>query len=156
MDDMGTWTKLLGKSQDDTALKAALAAAGVKKIPKLGRDEFRVFADLKGHGMSIEMTDEAVLKDLTDQDRGEGPLILTGVDAFIERKKNRDVYKGKLPYNLAPDMTRADVRKVLGSPKVSDDQVPYDLWLRDKFEVTVGYTKDLKVGHVNVEVAKSR
>jgi hypothetical protein len=151
MNDMGTWTKLIGKSQDDPVLKAALAAAGVKKLPKLGRDAFRVFADLKGHGMTIEMTDEAVLKKLTDQDRGEGPLILTGVAAYIERKKNRDVYKAKLPYNLAADMTRADVRKILGAPKASDDEMPYDIWSREKFKVTVGYTKDLKMGHVYVE-----
>jgi len=154
---MGTWTKLLGKSQDDPALKAALAAAGVKKLPKLGKDAFRVFADLKGHGMTIEMTDEAVLKKLVDQDRGEGPLILTGVDAYIERKKSRDVYKGKLPYNLSADMTREDVRKILGTPKSSDDEIViYDIWSRDSLKVTVGYTKELKVGHVYVEVPKPR
>jgi hypothetical protein len=156
MEDMGTWIKLLGKSQDEPALKAALAAAGVKKVPKVARDDFSVIFDLKGHGMSVEMTDEAYLKKLDDQDIGEGPLILTGVDAYIERKKNRDLYKGKLPHGLAADMTRTDVRKLLGAPKAGDDQVPYDSWLLDKLAVTIGYTKDLKLGHVNVEVPKTR
>jgi hypothetical protein len=151
--DMTTWIKLLGKSQDDAAIKSALAAAGVKKIPKLDRDDYSVIFDLKGHGMSLEMTDEAHLKDLDDQDVGEGPLILTGVDAYLERRNSRDLYKGTLPYNLAAGMTRADLREMFGPPDDSDDQVPFDSWLRDGLEVIVGYTKELKLGHVNVEVA---
>ena len=83
--DMEIWIKLLGKTQDDAALKAALTAAGVKRVPKLPKDDYSVIFDLKGHGMSLEMTDEAEVKDLDDQDIGEGPLILTGVDAYIVR-----------------------------------------------------------------------
>src|SRR5256885_2190826 len=80
--DMETWRKLLGKSQDDPAFKAELAAAGVRKIPKLDKGDFEVIFDLKGHGLWLEMTDEAYLKKLDDQDIGEGPLILTVVGAY--------------------------------------------------------------------------
>ena len=152
--DMATWIKLLGKTQDDAALKAALAAAGVKKIPKLGRDDYSVIFDVKGHGMSLEMTDEAEFKDLEDQDIGEGPLILTGVDAYLERRNSRDLYTGTLPYKLVAGMTRADLRKMFGNPDSSDEQVPYDSWLRDHLELIVGYTKDLRLEHVNVELVK--
>jgi hypothetical protein len=102
--------------------------------------------------MTIEMFDEAYLKKLDDQDIGEGPLILTAVDAYVQRKTNRDLYKGKLPYNLAADMTRDAVRKVLGTPKVIDDQTPADLWSRDKLEIMVRYSQDLKLGYISVGI----
>ena len=152
--DMAPWIKMLGKTQDDAALKAALAAAGVKKIPKLDKDDYSVIFDLKGHGMSLEMTDEAEFKSLDDQDIGEGPLIFTGVDAYIVRRNSRDLYTGALPYNLQADMTRADLRKLLGDPDDSDEQVPFDSWLRGTVELIVGYTKDFTLGHVNVELVK--
>ena len=86
--DMETWRKLLGKSQDDKAVKAALVATGVKKPPKLAKDDVSVIVDLKGHGMWLKMIDEAFLKKLDDQDIGEGPLILTSVGAYVQRRKN--------------------------------------------------------------------
>lgn len=155
MDAMKTWIGLLGMSQDDAALKSALAAAGVAKVPKLGRDDFSVIFDLKGHGMSLQMTDEAYLRRVKNQDIGEGPLILSVVDAYLERRKSRDLYKGDLPFGLAAGMTRTDVKKVLGSPTTSYEDVPADIWNRDGFEVTVGFTKELKLGHVAVEVPRS-
>jgi hypothetical protein len=154
--DMGTWIQLLGKSQDDPAVKAALAAAGVKKIPKLPKDDLNVIFDLKGHGLSLRMTDEAWLKRLKDQDIGEGPLILTVVNAYFVRKKNKDLYTGALPYKLAASMTRADVRKTLGPPAESGADIPYDIWLRDGLEVTAGYTDDLNLKHFKVELPRSQ
>lgn len=143
--EMETWRKLLGKSQDDPAVKAALAAAGVKKIPKLDEDDTEVSFNLKGHGLWLVMTDEAFLKDLDDQDIGEGPLILTGVGAYLDRPNSRDLYKGTLPYKIAADMTKAAVRKALGPPTSSDDESRFDLWSRDGLEVIARYTKDWKL-----------
>jgi len=148
--DIGTWIELLGRSQDDPAVKGALAAAGLKKPPKLDKDNFRVHVELKGQGMSIVMMDEAYLKKLEDQDIGEGPLILTTVDAYLRRKKSGPLYKGKLPYNLAPDMTRDDVRRGLGSPTQIDDETPADSWSRDGFEVVALYTQDLTLRYIKV------
>lgn len=154
--DMETWVELLGKSQDDPAVKAALATAGVKKIPKLGKDDLSVIFDLKGHGLSLEMTDEAWLKRLKDQDIGEGPLILTSVDAYFVRRKSKDLYKGALPYKLAASVTQADLRKTFGPPARTGDDIPYDIWLRDRLEVTAGYTNDLKLEHFKLKVPRSR
>ena len=150
--DIDTWRKLLGKSQDDKSVKAALAAAGVKKSPKLDKDDVSVIVDLKGHGMWLKMIDEAFLKKLDDQDIGEGPLILTGVGAYLKRRKNRDLYKGTLPYKLSAGMIRADVRRTLGPPTSSDDEFLFDTWLRDALEVIAGYTEDLELAHVNLQV----
>jgi hypothetical protein len=154
--DMGTWIDLLGKSQDDSAVKAALAAAGVKKVPKLPKDDLSVIFDLKGHGLALEMSDEAWLKRLKDQDIGEGPLILTSVDAYFVRKKSKDVYKGALPYKLAADVTKAELRKKFGRPARTGDDIPYDIWVRDGLEVTAGYTDDLGLEHFEVKVPRSK
>ena len=111
--------------------------------------------DLKGHGMSLEMTDEAYFRRLDDQDIGEGPLILTAVDAYVERRKSQDLYKGKFPYKLTASMTREAIRKVLGLPTTTDEDVPADIWMRDGLRVVAGYTKDLRLGDLNLEVPRS-
>ncbi len=153
--DMETWIKLLGKSQDDPAVKAALTAAGVKKIPKLDKDGFRVFLDLKGHGLWLEMTDEAFLKKLKDQDIGEGPLILFCVEAILEHRKIRDLYKGHLPYKLVAGMSQDDLRKTLGPPTSIIDDIPADIWMRDGLEVNVNYTHGLKLERLSVSLPRT-
>lgn len=143
--DIDAWTKLFGKSEDNAELKVALAAAGVKKKPKLKKDHTFVQFDLPGHGLALRMTDEAYLKDLDDQDIGEGPLILSGVIAYLDSSESDDLYKGKLPHKLAAGMTRAAVRKILGRPKRStnDDDPPIsDTWLLDGLEIIANYTDE--------------
>ena len=153
--DIETWIKLLGKSQDDPNVKAALTAAGVKKIPKLDKDDFSVIFDLKGHGLWLEMTDEAYLKKLEDQDIGEGPLILTSVEALLDHRKIRDLYKGTLPYKLVPGMTQDELRKLLGSPASIIDDIPADIWLREGLEVNVNYTKGLILERLSVSLPEA-
>jgi hypothetical protein len=141
---MGMWIELLGKSQDDPQVKAALAAAGVKKLPKRDKDDPSVIFELKGQHLWLEMTDEAYQNDLTDQDIGEGPLLLTSVEAALSPGKPKGGYQGSLPLGLSAGMTQADVRRVLGEPSTIIDDVPADIWLRDGLEVNVTYTQDLK------------
>ena len=144
--DIETWMKLLGKSQDDNAVKVALAAAGINKIPRLKKGYFDVTVELKGHGLSLVMHDEAFLKKLDDQDIGEGPLILTGVGAFLDKSANRDFYKGTLPYGITADMTQAVLRQTLGPPTRSKDApAAFDLWFRDGVEAVARYTKEWKL-----------
>lgn len=154
--DVEAWMNLLGRSEDDKSLKAALTAAGVKKIPKLKKEFFRVFFDVKGEGLWLEMTDEAHFKKLTDQDVGEGPLILTEVGAYLDKSRSRHLYKGALPYKLAVGMTQADLRKTFGRPARSGDAPPFDIWLRDDLEITAGYTKDLKFAHLAHKLLRPR
>ncbi|MBL0726379.1 hypothetical protein [Piscinibacter sp. HJYY11] len=137
--DFEAWTKLFGKSQDDPDLKAALAAAGVKKIPKLDEDETFVQIELKGHGLELILTDEAILKELDDQDLGEGPLIASGLLAKLGKTHGRDLYKGPLPSGLTAALSQADVRKLLGQP--DDHDIDVDIWKKDGLELSVDYTK---------------
>jgi hypothetical protein len=147
-----TWIKLLGKNQHDSTLKKALVSAGVKKIPKLDRDNSAVLFDIKGHGLSVEMVDEAYLKDLAGKEKGDCPLILSGVCAYLVRKKNNDLYKGKLPYDLSNHLTQDQVREIFGPSQMEITDVPADIWLHNGLVVTVGFTKELKMGHLTVEL----
>jgi hypothetical protein len=141
--DLETWTKLFGKTQDDPAVKAALGTAGVKKVPKLDEDDTRVKIPLKGHGLEVMLTDEAFLKELEDQDLGEGPLIVSGV--FV-RCHGRDCYAGKLPHGLACEMSQGAVRKLLGPPNEKDDDIPVDIWKlkKPKLELVINYAPEGK------------
>jgi hypothetical protein len=143
--DLEAWRDLFGKSQDDPAVKEALAAAGTRKIPKLGANSTDVRFDLKGHGLWLIMTDEADLKELDDLDIGEGPLILSGATAYLDKSASSDLYNGKLPYKITGDMTRADLRKTLGRPTSSNDVTRFDVWLREGVEIVARYTKDWKL-----------
>ena len=142
---MGSWIELLGKSQDDPQLQAALAAAGVKKIPKRDKDDFSVIFELKGQHLWLEMTDEAYHKGLKDQDIGEGPLILTSVEAALGQGKGKGGYQGSLPFGLSAGITQDAVRHVLGKPSTVIADVPADIWLRDGMELNVTYTRDLQL-----------
>jgi hypothetical protein len=133
------WTKLLGKSQDDDDLLAAIAEAGVKRIPKLRDDETFVQVELKGHGLEIILTDEAILKELADQGLGEGPLVLSGVIARLDTSQGRDLYTGPLPSGITATLSQAALRTLLGKPDDSDIDV--DNWMRGDLELGVDYTK---------------
>lgn len=137
--DFDAWTKLLGKGRDDADVKRALAAAGVKKIPKLGEDETFVQIELKGRGLELVLTDEAILEELEGQALGEGPLIVSGVVAKLDKAQGRDLYKGPLPHGITAAMSQAELRKKLGKPAQSD--VDADVWLEDGRELGVSYTK---------------
>jgi hypothetical protein len=137
--DFETWTKFLGKTQDDADLKTALAAAGVKKIPKLDPDETFVQIELKGQGLELVLTDEAILKELDDQDLGEGPLIVSGVVAKLDKAQGRDLYKGALPHGITAAMSQSELRKLLGKPGESD--IDADVWMQGAWELGVSYTK---------------
>lgn len=139
--DLDDWKRLFGKSQDDPAVKAALTAAGLKRIPKLEEDDTDVRCPLKGTGLELVMTDEAFLKDLSDQEIGEGPLIVSGVLAKCSKSHGRDLYLGKLPNGLSSDMSREDVRKVLGRPTSMDEDLFVDVWTGKQLEIVVRYTR---------------
>ncbi len=140
--DFEAWMKLFGTSQDDPQLKAALAAAGVKKLPKLDDEETSVQLELKGHGLELILTDEASLKKLEDQDVGEGPLILSGVVAKLGKSQGRDLYAGKLPLGVAATMSQDAVRKLLGKPTTTGERHPVDIWTSQQQEVVARYPKD--------------
>jgi hypothetical protein len=139
--DFEAWMQFFGTSQDDLSLNAALATAGIKKVPKLDAYSRSVQFALKGHGLELIMTDEATLKALKDRDVGEGPLILSGVLAKLGASQ-RDHYQGELPFGITPHMSQDALRKLLGKPDVTETEPDVDIWRGKKYEVSVRYAKD--------------
>ena len=139
--DFEAWMQLFGTSQDDPKLKAALLAAGVKKVPKLDEEEMSVQFELRGQGLELIMTDEAILKKLKNQDVGEGPLIMSGVLGKLGKKYGRDIYLGELPLGLAADMSQDAVRKLLGKPTTTDTEPDIDIWIGKRSKVAISYSK---------------
>lgn len=140
--DFEAWTQFFGTSQDDPQLKGALASAGVKKLPKLDKGQTSVQFELKGLGLELIMTDEASLKELKDQDVGEGPLIMSGVLAKLGKSHGRDAYMGKLPFGIAPNMSQDAVRRLLGTPTSTVVRHPVDVWTSKLNEIVANYPKD--------------
>jgi len=129
---MSTWIDLLGKSQDDPHVQAALAAAGVKKVPKPSGGS--AIFELKGHHLWLVMTKAF---------HSKRPMTLTSVEAVLSHRKKPGGYLGPLPLGLAANMSQDAIRRVLGTPLTIVDDVPADIWLRDGIEVNVTYTQDL-------------
>lgn len=149
--DFEAWMKFFGTSQDAPQLKAALATARVKKVPKLNDEETSIQFELKGHGLELVMTDESTLKKLKDQDVGEGPLIMSGVVAKLGKSHGRDAYMGKLPFGVAADMSQDVVRNLLGKPTSTGERHPVDIWTRRENEIVVRYPKDCQsITHLSV------
>jgi hypothetical protein len=141
--DFLSWPPFFGRSADDPALAAALAAAGVTKKPKLQRDRAFVQFDLKGQGLALRFTDEAYLRELEDQDIGEGPLVFSGVLAYLNASVSDHLYRKPLPSGLEADMPRAEVRAKLGAPdRSTDEEDPpiLDAWTRNGLEVIATYS----------------
>lgn len=139
--DLEHWKPLLGKPQTDLTLKAALADAGVKRIPKLAEDDTDVRFPLKGTGLELVMTDEAYLKGL-DEELGKRPLILSGVLAKCGKSHGKDLYTGSLSDGMNAAMSRDAVRKVMGRPSSKDDDIPVDIWEKKNLEFVVRYASD--------------
>ena len=144
--DIEGWKKLFGRTQDDPELVSALAGAGVKKVPRLEKGYVDVSLNLRGHGMWLVLNDEASLRRLEDQDIGEGPLVLCGVGAYLDKSVSRDLYSGELPYDIDAGMTRDELRDKMGTPRESKDAVaPFDMWLVDDLQVIASYGKGWKL-----------
>jgi len=81
-------------------------------------------------------------------------LLLTGVDAYVETPKARNLYRGPLPFQLAASMTRDEVARLLGKPAQSGEDIPYDSWHKEGLTVTIGFTQGvLRISHVEVALA---
>lgn len=131
--NFGTWFALLGHLDSEPAVVAALAAAGVKRVPKV-RDGVSSIFELKRHALWLEFHRAG---------RRATPLVLMSVQATLT-----DGYDGELPFGLAANLNQAQVRTLLGAPSTIIDDVPADLWLRDGIEWNLTFTSDRKLATV--------
>jgi len=132
--DYKQWVDLFGRTTEDEALQAALAAVGVDKPPVIPKDELRARVEL--NGIMLIFTDEALFPDL--EEVGEGGGVLTRVVLFLKDGS----YTGSLPFDLNRDDTQEALRARFGDPIKEDEEFRWDEWKVDELLLRVKYTGD--------------
>lgn len=128
------WLDLLGRNTEDSTLRDALAKAGVKKIPKIKRDETDVRIEL-GKSLMLIISSGEIFSDFVD-DGGDGVNVLTGV--FF-----RPDPKTPLPNDIQVSDTQKKLRARFGEP-IEGDRYRADAWLIDGRTLWVDYDKSFE------------
>jgi hypothetical protein len=138
--DYKQWVNLFGKTPDDPDVKKAVAAAGIVKPLKIGADELSVAADLPKGGMTIEFTDESIVR----PGGLAGKPILTSVMMLLQHPSIKELYNGPLPHGIVKKTSKAGMRARFGEPVESDEDRRWDTWIVDGMRVSATYSRDLE------------
>jgi hypothetical protein len=123
---------LLGKFSDSDEIKEWLKTIGAPQ-PKLPKGERTAHAEAKQAGIDAIFRDEASATGNGALAIGEGGLVLTNI-TFFAIEKGYDRYHGELPFGVNFEMSRDQVRALLGNPEFSKDRLRLDRWrLEDKW-----------------------
>jgi hypothetical protein len=148
------WVDLFGKAADDSAVRSAVAKAGITKPLRIGRDELTVGADVPDTGMHIVFTDESIMNPSSGL---LGRPILSSVLMILQHPKKPKLYTGPLPYQLKKETSQEAMRARFGKPVESDDDMRWDTWLVDGLKLTVCFTSDLQsIDRLTVKLPTSR
>jgi hypothetical protein len=137
--DYTPWVDLFGRAADDLAVRGALARAGVTETVRIERDELSEAVDLPQTGMTVEFTDESILRPEGGKVRRP---ILTSVLMIIQHRKMSYLYEGALPCGLVRETSRDAMRARLGSPVKSNEKLRWDEWTVDGLTLSVSYPAD--------------
>jgi len=119
---------LFGKTVDDEAVQAVIAASGKVKVEKPGRDGAYVFAKEAGYAL--------LLRPIPGAPRGAPQE----VDEIFLHSDGQDGYRGfAFPFGIAAATVNTDLHAQLGPPLAKG--FSSDLWKLDGFYVDVVYTQ---------------
>src|SRR5262245_13042397 len=123
---------LLGKRDDDPAVKRLLADSGVTKKLRLPNDDDEVRVQLHKRGLTLIVEPE-----------GRKTSILKFVEAqfYTDAEEGAKTFSGQLPQGLQFSDTQAQVRRKLGKPADSLKEAGWDSWKVDGLDLTVTYRK---------------
>jgi len=125
----------LGKTDDSQEIKDLLQRLGVKKHPKVKRDEVDVYVELPKKGLIL-------IFELPEEGRSS-LLTLTDVQFYAGLPmQGSDRFPGDLPAGLVFEDSRDAARSKLGPPDNTDDR-KIDIWKRGLHEMTLEYRRDL-------------
>jgi hypothetical protein len=139
--DYKAWVNLFGKAADDPAIAKAVAQAGVTKALTIGSDELSVAADLPGSGLTIEFTDESIVRPETGL---IGRPVFTSVLMTLQSADDSDLYRGPLPFGIIKATSKDAMRARFGEPIESEERRRWDAWLIDGLRVMAAYSRDLQ------------
>lgn len=129
--------------------KAHTSPEGVRLLTQLGISEadfeenpmetlgHRLYED-EAKGLHLDFIDEGKHRNTPMHDVGEGPWVLFQY-FFMSGIAGTGRYAGRLPYDIAFDMTRADLAKLLGAPTTSNPMV--ETWQRDGHRIGVNFDR---------------
>lgn len=126
----------LRKTDDSPEIVALLAQLGVKKKPKMPRDDIDARVDLLKQGLTLIF-------------KPEGPksskLALVALQFVSEDEEDYETYAGTLPDKLQFGDTQAEVIKKMGKPTESKKPLRWDRWKTKTLVKTASYTKELRL-----------
>jgi hypothetical protein len=107
---------VLGLPITDGALQSALSREGITDEPVLPDGEYRAYLQCLAAGVELVFTDEAMFLGKLQASIGAGPLYLSGVFIYRERRDGYEPYAGELPNELTFAKTRDAVHAAMGAP----------------------------------------
>ena len=124
----------LGKTDDSDDIKQLLAGLGVKKHPKLKKGDLDVYVELPKQGLVLifELPEE-----------GKTSLLALNDVQFYAGVPGQDfsTFAGQLPRGLAFGDSRDDVRRKLGPPDDSDEEMGWDSWDAPDHSLMIEYRR---------------
>ncbi len=132
---------LLGLSSEHPDVQAFLKSIQATP-PNLPDGDIDVNTSAPAKGLTLVFTDESAHTNNDDLALGEGELLLTNITFLTSRSKGFDTYAGALPFGARFDMTRAELRALLGQPEESDDDLCLDRWTVDGIWFFATYADD--------------
>jgi hypothetical protein len=132
--DYKDWLELLGKDTADPKIKDALAKVGVKRVPRIGKDDLET---------EVEVDDARLVFSPVDlypsrSKGGDGVYVFSGLVLLM------DDYKGELPLEIKPTDSQKDLRSRFGKPVELDERFRWDEWKVDDRLVRADYAEDYK------------
>jgi hypothetical protein len=132
----------LRKSDDSPEITALLTRLGVKKKPKMPKDDIEARINLPKQGLSLIFLPEGPKT---------GKLALAAVQFVSDAEEGFKTFAGALPDKLQFGDTQADVIKKLGKPSESKKKFRLDRWKTKTLVTTADYSKkDLRLSLLTV------
>jgi len=132
--DAEGFVPFLGKTDASPEVAKLLASLGVKKQPKLKKGDLYVYVQLPKNGLVL------VFRESDDPKTSQ--IFLAGVQLYSEAEDGFKNFAGKLPGGVVFSDTKAEVRKKLGKPTRSKEQLRTDYWEKKGHVLSVEYTRE--------------
>lgn len=131
------WARHFGQSTLNPELIAEYQAAGIAKVPIIGRDDVEESEDVGA--LTVTVTDPSLFGNT--EKLGQGVGIFSGIAIHL-KDFGDEGYAGAMPFSIDRGDSRKTLRKKLGKPNISDEDEFWDEWIIDGLEVTAMYSED--------------
>lgn len=147
------YSSLIGQYYGEPALIDVLESLGLKKRPRIARDEGKTSIALPEMGIELTFTDERVLE-VQFRSYPDGALVLTNIFFHAMKTDQHEAYEGDLPLNLSFSFDKTELISCLGEP----DSVGLDGTLmrfdRPQYSISVRTDYSGRIAIVGIQAAR--